>query len=129
MMIVAPMQAAGALDMLNNEGHTVLMYAAMHKLDSVVEQLLFANAKPKLTDTNGLTALLMACGRGHTTAAELLISPTAACGDLDMQGNMGHTAVMLAVERGLSSVVERLITAGAKPEVTDKGGMTALALA
>ena len=42
---------------------------------------------------------------------------------------MAHTALILAVEKGLSSVVKRLITAGAKPEGMDMGGMTALALA
>ena len=129
MRLVAPTHAAGALDMPSKEGRTVLMYASMHGLNIVVEQLLVANAKPELTGTDELTALLLACGKERTTAVELLIAPTAACGALDMQGKMGHTALMLAVDKGLSSVVKRLITAGAKPEVMDKGGMTALALA
>ena len=49
-MLVSPTQAAGALDVLNKEGRSVLMYAAMHGLGSVVEQLVAAAAKPELTD-------------------------------------------------------------------------------
>jgi len=45
-MLVSPTQAAGALDMPNNEGCTVLKYAAMHGLSSVVKQLIAAGARP-----------------------------------------------------------------------------------
>ena len=34
---------------------------------SVVLQLLAAGAKPQLIDTDGLTALLLACSKGHTS--------------------------------------------------------------
>jgi len=46
-MLVPPTQGAGALDTPNNEGRTVLMYAAMHGLSSVVEELVAAGAKCK----------------------------------------------------------------------------------
>ena len=45
-MLVSPTQAAGALDIPNNEGCTVLMYAAMHGLSSVAKQLIAAGARP-----------------------------------------------------------------------------------
>jgi len=105
------------------------MYAATHGLDSVVEQLLAAGARCELNDKDGLTALLHACGEGQRTAVDLLISPTAIAGALDVQNGMGHSALMFAAEMGLCPTVERLVAAGAKPEMTDKGGMTALALA
>jgi len=128
-MLVSPTQAAGALDVPNNEGRTVLMYAATHGLDSVVEQLLAAGARCELTDKDGLTALLHACGEGQRTAVDLLITPTAIASALDVQNAKGHSALMCAAEMGLCPTVERLVAAGAKPETTDKGGMTALALA
>jgi len=71
-MLVAPTKAAGALDLINTEGRTVLMYAAMHGLGRVVELLLNAGAQPGLKDTDGLTALLLARGIGQTVEAELL---------------------------------------------------------
>jgi ankyrin repeat protein len=65
----------------------------------------------------------------HQAAAELLNAPTAAAGALDMQNDTDHTALMRAAQTGPYSVVDRRITAGAKSELMNKGGMTALALA
>jgi len=128
-LLVAPTKVAGALNVPNTERRTVLMYAAKHGLDSVVELLVAHGAKPELKDKDGSTALLLACGKGHTIAAQLLLVPTDAAGALDVRNETGCTALMLAVDKGLFSVVERLVSAGAKVEVTDKDGMTALALA
>jgi len=128
-LLVAPTQAAGVLDMQNSGGRTVLMYAALHGLGSVLELLVDAGAKPELKDTDGLTALMLACSKGHTMAAELLVAPTVAAGALDERNATRCTALMLAVEKGLFSVAERVVVAGAKVEVTDTGGMTALAVA
>jgi len=65
----------------------------------------------------------------HQDAAVNLISPTATAGTLDMQNDKGYSALMCAADKGLCAVVERLVDVGAKPGVTGKGGMTALALA
>jgi len=46
-MLVSPTQGAGALDTPNYEGRAVLMYAAMHGLNSVVDELVAAGAKCK----------------------------------------------------------------------------------
>jgi len=128
-MLVYPTQGAEALDTPNNEGRTVLMYAAMHGLSRVVEQFVATGAKCELTNSNGLTALLLACVQGHIDTVELLVTPTAAAGALDVQNDNGYSALMCAADRELCAVVEELTKAGAKPGVTDKGGMTALALA
>jgi len=107
----------------------VLMYAAMHGLSSVVDELVTAGAKCELTDSDGFTALMLACVQGHIDTVELLVTPTTAASALDVQNDKGYSALMCAADKGLCAVVERLINAGAKPAVTDKGGMTALALA
>ena len=127
--MLLPTQGAGALDTPNNEGRAVLMYAAMHGLSSVVEELVTAGAKCELTDSDGFTALMLACVQGHIDTVELLVTPTAAAGAFDVQNDKGYCALMCAADKCLCAVVERLINAGAKPAVTDKGGMTALALA
>jgi len=74
-MLVFPTQAAGALDVPNNEGRTVLMYAATHGLCSVVEQLLAAGvvnefgAKPEPTDKVGVLAEDVLPHRSNLTTA------------------------------------------------------------
>jgi len=56
---VVKTQAAGTLDMSNSQGQTVLMYAAMHGLGSVVEMLLDAGTKAEVKDEGGMTALAL----------------------------------------------------------------------
>lgn len=85
LMLVSPTQAASALDVPSIEGRTVLMYGAMYGLCSVVEQLLAAGARSELTDTHGLTALLLACGKGQEGMISLLIAPDAGASALDVQ--------------------------------------------
>jgi len=93
-MLVLPTQVAEALDTPNNEGHTVLMYAVVHGLSSVVEQFVAAGAKCELTDSDGLTALLLAYAQGHIDTVELLVTPTADVGALDVQNDKGYRALM-----------------------------------
>ena len=71
-MLVALTSKASALDVPNAEGRTVLMSTAMYGLGRVVQLLLNASAQPGLKDTDGLTALLLARGKGHTVVVELL---------------------------------------------------------
>jgi len=47
----------------------------------------------------------------------------------DVHNETGYTVLMWAVDKGLFSVVERLVTAGVKAKMTNTGRMTALALA
>ena len=95
-MLVSATQVANGLDAQNNAGQTVLMYAAMHGLSSIVKLLLAAGAKPEQIDTNGQTALLLACEKGHPTTTELLIMPTAAADALNVTDKGGMTALALA---------------------------------
>jgi len=71
-MLVAITSKASALDVPNTEGRTVLMFTAMYGLGRVVQLLLNASAQPGLKDTDGLMALLLARGKGHTVVVELL---------------------------------------------------------
>jgi len=107
-LLVALAKAVSTLDMPNSKVRTVLMYAATYRLSSVLQQLLAAGAKPKLKDTDGSTALLLACSKGNTIAAELLVVPTTAVGALDVCNETGCTALMWPVLKGLSSVVKQI---------------------
>jgi ankyrin repeat protein len=92
-----------------------------------VRKLLAGGATPKLTDATKMTALAHAIANGHEVSAQILIGPTKAAGALDVQNDEGTTALMHASMRGLCGVVEQLLAAGAKTDVTDANKMTALA--
>ena len=78
-MLADPTQAAGALDVTDDEGITALMYACMHGLRGVVEQLVAAGAKTDVTNANKMTVLYTATplyiaaekGHGKVVAAQL----------------------------------------------------------
>lgn len=82
-LLAAPTQSAGALDIPNNGGRTVFLYAAMHELRilvrdiSVLKMFLDAGAEPEpeLKDTDESPALLLAGNKEHTTTAEFLVVP------------------------------------------------------
>jgi hypothetical protein len=69
-------------------------------------------AKPELTDKRGMTALALACAEGHEQAAEKLVAPTHAAGALELQGEGGCSALLLAEVRGLASVLDKLHECG-----------------
>ena len=66
-----------------------------------------------------MTALALAIAHGHEDAAKMLIAPTQAAGALDVVDDTGSSALMIAATKGLVSVTEQLLAAGAKPELTE----------
>ena len=52
--------------------------------------------------------------------AALLIAPTRAAGALDATDNDGVSSLMTARKNGLDGIVKMLLSAGAKPELTDE---------
>ena len=113
LMLIELTQAASALDVPNNEGSTVLMHACTYGLCGVVKQLLDAEAKADLTDSNMRTALTLAIANGHEEAAKMLIAPTKAAGALDVVGTDGFSALLWAEELKLDSAVQKLSESGA----------------
>ena len=76
-----------------------------------------------------MTALALAIANGHEEAAKMLINPVKAAGALNVQDGTGRSALMIAVDKGLISIAQQLLAAGAKPELTDANDMTALHVA
>lgn len=89
--------------------------------------LLAANAEPEARDRQGWTALHWAAHHHRLRCVEALIAGGAG---LDVVDHRGRTPMMLAMRspsaRGLDEVVERLLTAGADPDLRDDHGWTAL---
>ena len=71
-----------------NSGNTPLMIACWHGLDNFVELLLTADACVNQQDTNGFTALMKCCIRGHPTTAKLVFQDT----DKKIRSREGKTA-------------------------------------
>ena len=59
-LLTAPTQAAGALDVADDEGNTALQHACLHGLCGVAEQLLAAGANPDLVNKDNKTAVDLA---------------------------------------------------------------------
>ena len=59
-LLAAPTQAAGALDVADDEGNTALQHACLHGLCGVAEQLLAAGARPDLVNKDNKTAVDLA---------------------------------------------------------------------
>ena len=112
-LLAAPTQAAGALDVADDEGNTALQHACLHGLCGVAEQLLAAGARPDLVNKDNKTALVLACAHGLEAAAALLAEPSQAAGVLDAVGDDGFSALLWAEERGLRSVAQKLRECGA----------------
>ena len=74
-----------------------------------------------------MTALMIASQRGHMPTLETLIKAKNL--NLNAQNGIGFTALIMAIQNGNTSTVEILIKAGAKLDVKEDGGYTALDLA
>jgi hypothetical protein len=92
---------------------------------------LILRAEPDLKSVNrfGGTALIPACHYGHVEAVKLLLSTAI---DKDHVNNLGWTALMEAVVLGdggpkHTEIVRLLVAAGAKADIPDRDGVTALA--
>jgi ankyrin repeat protein len=122
-------------------GTTPLMRAARNGDYEAVKILLDAGADPTLKQPRGTNALMMACGVGRglgvfakdvgtesdlRKAAELLIAKGV---DVNLANDDGLTAVHIAAQAGLDSVVTLLAQHGAKLDVKDTRGRTPVDMA
>ncbi|KAM6222848.1 NF-kappa-B inhibitor beta [Rhynchocyon petersi] len=78
---------------------------------------------------DGDTALHLAVIHQHEPFLDFLLSFAAGTEYLDLQNDLGQTALHLAAILGEASTVEKLYTAGAGLHVAERGGHTALHLA
>ena len=134
-LLMAPTVAAGAIDAQDVHGQTSLMLMASERgMVTLIQKLLTLGADCGLIDEDGSTSLLLAISANHEAAAELLVEPTSQAGAVAAKDSKDRTALMMASEKGMVTLVQKLLTlgilaAGAKPELTDQHGMTALMLA
>lgn len=117
----------------DNTGKSAMVYAAARGFTAIVERLLTAGVDANRRYGNDLTALMWAAGHSNDVpetdgvkTVALLHSHGARLDDAD---DRGRTALMIAAEVGRPAVIKFLLRRGAKAELKDKAGLSALDLA
>ncbi len=136
---IPPRQAQG--DIVVTPGATPL-YRAMKATDLVTSRVLVdAGANPSIGIKDGSTPLMQAAGMGARRIAtdEDVIEKAgtadpldavklfvAAGADVDRQNDLGNTALHYAAQNGLTRIVEYLVQKGARTDVYNYSGQTAI---
>lgn len=111
----------------DQEGGTPLHYASFHGDEDIVKALLDAGAKTNVWTRWGVTPLHYAVHEGHYDVVKMLLAHQT--GTIDIQDNLGSTALMDASKRGYVNIVELLIQEGANVDLRDYHGRTVLTIA
>ena len=111
------------INIRNNDGWTVLMFASHIGYHQVFELLLSKDPDIKIQDNDGWAVLMHACLYGHLQVVEVLLCKVP---NFDIQNNDGVTALMFASANGNHQVVELLLSRDTDINIQDKNGWTAL---
>jgi ankyrin repeat protein len=116
-----------AVDVVDPEHRTPMMFAAFNGHTQVVEFLFEKGAQVDTRDINGRTGLMYASSGSYGDTVMLLLSRGA---EVDVQGTLeGFTALMTAAAEGQVEIVRHLLDHGADRSLKDKDGDTALTFA
>ena len=111
----------------DNSGRTALYLAVQTANAEAAKLLIDAGAVMNAADNDGITPFALAAESGLAKLVGMYLSYPDF--DVDLQDEIGRTALMLASEKGHIDVVKLLLDAGADVKVTDKMGRTALSMA
>ncbi len=115
------------INVQDEDGRTVLMYAAFNGHTELMKDLILRGAKVNLKDVNGRTALMLASSGPYPDAVRLLLEHGA---DPNIVDNQEHfTALMYAAAEGQLEVVRILLKYHADPGMKDVDGDAAITFA
>lgn len=130
------LRVTGSLEWVDFTGMTPFLYAARAGDVTVMRLLLEHKADPHIPTFAGTTALMAAAGinwvfdQTYDDGPEKLLEAVKLCHELGMDVNavnsMGLTALMGAANRGSDDIIRFLVEKGARVDVADKEGRTAL---
>ena len=114
------------LEAVAEHGMTPLMRASKDGNSAIVVALLQAGASPHTRNADGNHALWLACVGADPDTLDVLIRAGSA---LDHQNDNGATCLMYAASTGKHTVVEKLLAAGATPQLKTLDDFSALDMA
>lgn len=117
---------AGGVNATVENGMTPLMKASREGLGEMVGRLIAAGARLEARNTDGNTALWLACVGNHLDVIDMLVDAGI---DIDNRNDNGATSLMYASSAGKAEVVAKLLARGADPEPETPEGFSALDLA
>ena len=130
------LRTTGTLEWVDFTGQTPFLRAAYAGDLTVMRLLLDHGADPKIATFGGTTPLMAAAGvnwvvdQTYDEGQKNLLDAVKLCFELGMSVNdansMGITALMGAANRGSDEIIEWLVSKGARLDVKDKEGRTAL---
>jgi ankyrin repeat protein len=125
----------GSLAWVDFTGQTPFLLASLSGDVSTMRLLLTHGADPDLATFGGTTALMAAAGvnwvvnQTYDEGEPALLDAVKLCLELGMDVNatnsMGLTALMGAANRGSDSIIEYLVSEGARLDMTDNEGRSA----
>lgn len=114
------------LEAVAEHGMTPLMRASKEGDTVIALELIQAGASPHTRNSDGNHALWLACVGANLDTLDVLIRAGSA---LDHQNDNGATCLMYAASTGKHAVVEKLLTAGARPQLKTLDDYSALDMA
>jgi len=130
------LRTTGTLEWVDFTGQTPFLRAAYAGDLTVMRVLLDHGADPKIATFGGTTPLMVAAGvnwvvdQTYDEGQKNLLDAVKLCFELGMSVNdvnsMGITALMGAANRGSDEIIQWLVSKGARLDVKDKEGRTAL---
>ena len=103
---------AASLELADKDGLTPLMFAALAGHDSIVRMLLKFGADPGSRSRRGLTPLMLAAANQRAAVVRTLLPIS----DIAAKGNLGETALNVALKAGDEGLIDMLLAAGAADE-------------
>lgn len=114
------------LEAVAEHGMTPLMRASKAGDTAIILELIQVGASPHTQNGDGNHALWLACVGAHPDTLDVLIRAGSA---LDHQNDNGATCLMYAASTGKPAVVEKLLAAGANPQLKTLDDFSALDMA
>jgi ankyrin repeat protein len=128
--------ALGDVSWVDFTGQTPFLRAALSGDTTVMRLLLKYGADPNLATPAGTTPLMAAAGvnwvvqQTYTESPQAVLDAVKMCldlgADVNASNSMGLTALLGAANRGSNDVIEYLVSKGARLDVKDREGRTAL---
>lgn len=113
------------VNLADNEGNTILMYATSYRDEGLVKKLIQRGANPSIKNNQGFSPLMIAASNGDYQIIYHLLSTGAS---VNIKDNNGNTPLMYAALNGNAECIKILLSKGANINETNNEGFMAVHL-